>query len=520
MPSPKATADLYEPGVSAFDDLLPRVADLAEQGDLAGLEGMVPKVEQLTEQVTGAPDGWRGAEVIPFRVSSTGFVTHMTAAAAEGLKLAPGDNFVQFLNSQGRRVFEEVVDRGGGESLVTAPIMTHGRAALVGISKTRYGVAARALLTFWRPEISDALRADFRLSEAEVEVARELFGGLRPKAIAELRGRSAETVRSQIKAIFAKMGVSGILEFAHLIYGLNAHATAKTTRSKELQSGEARLWRGPEWPIDVYCDGDPAGRPLIFFHGCLGGRIFAEDARKMLSHRFIIAPGRPGHGRTPEASTEVSQLPEIAARQALSIMDNFDVRRADIVAHDVGAATALTLAQIAPERVGKVLNVAALPPMPEIADTMNLPRQQRVFPILSRVSKRAGQALARLGGERLLTGGPASFGEVVFAGCKVDIAACKRMEVAELYWRGHGWHTIQGPTGFFTDASLSGTAWDRKLGPAPDNITFFHGQHDQSAPLSLVEALASRVGGDLRIVPQAGHSLLHAHPEIWASELK
>ncbi|MCH2078124.1 MAG: hypothetical protein MK180_14805 [Rhodobacteraceae bacterium] len=196
MPSPKSTADRYEPGVAAFDDLLPRVADLTEQGDLAGLEGMVPKIEQITEQVVGAQDGWRGAEVIPYRVGPTGFVTHMTAAAADGLMLAPGDNLVDYLNAQGRRVFKKTVDFGGGESLVTAPIMSQGRAALVGISKTRYGIAARALLTFWRPEISDALRADVRLSEAGGEVARELFGGLRPKAIAELHGRSAETVRS------------------------------------------------------------------------------------------------------------------------------------------------------------------------------------------------------------------------------------------------------------------------------------------------------------------------------------
>ncbi|MCH2078123.1 MAG: hypothetical protein MK180_14800 [Rhodobacteraceae bacterium] len=62
------------------------------------------------------------------------------------------------------------------------------------------------------------------------------------------------------------------------------------------------------------------------------------------------------------------------------------------------------------------------------------------------------------------------------------------------------------------DASLSGNSWDQGLSLTSDKITFLHGQHDQSAPIQLIEAVVSRVGGKVQIVPQAGQALLHGHP--------
>ena len=51
------------------------------------------------------------------------------------------------------------------------------------------------------------LRTAFRLTEAEAEVAMLLADGLLPEAIAASRGVSLGTVRTQIKAMHAKLGV-------------------------------------------------------------------------------------------------------------------------------------------------------------------------------------------------------------------------------------------------------------------------------------------------------------------------
>ncbi len=51
------------------------------------------------------------------------------------------------------------------------------------------------------------------LTAAEREVATELLGGLRPTDIAHRRRVAVGTIRSQIKRIYAKLGVSGVVEF-------------------------------------------------------------------------------------------------------------------------------------------------------------------------------------------------------------------------------------------------------------------------------------------------------------------
>lgn len=62
---------------------------------------------------------------------------------------------------------------------------------------------------------SHGLRAELAavLTPAEREVAAALLGGARPIEIAQRRAVSVETVRSQIKHIYQKAGVSGYMEF-------------------------------------------------------------------------------------------------------------------------------------------------------------------------------------------------------------------------------------------------------------------------------------------------------------------
>jgi DNA-binding CsgD family transcriptional regulator len=51
------------------------------------------------------------------------------------------------------------------------------------------------------------------LSDAEREVARELLAGRTAAEIAKRRERSLSTVRNQVRAIYAKLGVGSAVEF-------------------------------------------------------------------------------------------------------------------------------------------------------------------------------------------------------------------------------------------------------------------------------------------------------------------
>lgn len=64
------------------------------------------------------------------------------------------------------------------------------------------------------------LKTAFALTAAEAEVAIILHQGAGPRAIAIARGASENTVKAQIKAIYAKMSVANRAEFASRLIGL------------------------------------------------------------------------------------------------------------------------------------------------------------------------------------------------------------------------------------------------------------------------------------------------------------
>lgn len=69
----------------------------------------------------------------------------------------------------------------------------------------------------WHDEREKILRQLYNLSAAEADVAVRLARGERRQAIAEARQTSVETVQAQLKAIFAKLGISREVELVSML---------------------------------------------------------------------------------------------------------------------------------------------------------------------------------------------------------------------------------------------------------------------------------------------------------------
>jgi DNA-binding CsgD family transcriptional regulator len=76
-------------------------------------------------------------------------------------------------------------------------------------SATSLRLGARVLVTIGGPrrQGSTAVLVELGLTESEAEVARGLYNALTPQEIAQQRGVALDTVRSQIKAVYAKLAV-------------------------------------------------------------------------------------------------------------------------------------------------------------------------------------------------------------------------------------------------------------------------------------------------------------------------
>lgn len=75
----------------------------------------------------------------------------------------------------------------------------------------------------WAPELpARRLQRAFGWTEAEAEVAREIASGARLHEVAERRGVGIETVRTQLKSVFRKAGVSSQAALVRLLANASA----------------------------------------------------------------------------------------------------------------------------------------------------------------------------------------------------------------------------------------------------------------------------------------------------------
>ena len=98
--------------------------------------------------------------------------------------------------------------------------------------------------------------------------------------------------------------------------------------------------------------GDPAGTPVLFFHGCPDTRRAAwtgHDAAHAAGVR-LIAANRPGYG----ASTPASPSYELVVGDVAELADSLGLDRFAVIGMSVGGTFALACAAYHPDRVSAV----------------------------------------------------------------------------------------------------------------------------------------------------------------------
>ncbi|MFI6587968.1 alpha/beta fold hydrolase [Embleya sp. NPDC050493] len=100
--------------------------------------------------------------------------------------------------------------------------------------------------------------------------------------------------------------------------------------------------------------------PVLLVHGfCSSARrawLETGMVRALLdAGRTVLAPDLRGHGASP-APTSAEEVDAIASAQdLLAVVDAYDADRFDVVAYSLGARLVWELAELAPERIGRVL---------------------------------------------------------------------------------------------------------------------------------------------------------------------
>ncbi|RGP40506.1 hypothetical protein BPTFM16_00791 [Altererythrobacter insulae] len=156
----------------------------------------------------------------------------------------------------------------------------------------------------WSTGMDQVLGEAFGLTDAEIGIARAMFELRDSGAIAEQRGTSIHTVRTQLRTIQAKTEVASQTDLVRLLT-LLAHTRLDTGSSAPAK------WRDP-WPNQGLLDGpdglrvayswtgDPDGKDVLILHNIVHGYAFPVQVEKRLAEAGIrlVAIQRPGFGRS------------------------------------------------------------------------------------------------------------------------------------------------------------------------------------------------------------------------------
>ncbi|HYE44271.1 MAG TPA: LuxR C-terminal-related transcriptional regulator [Caulobacter sp.] len=371
---------------------------------------------------------------------------------------------------------------------------------------------------FLEPDLKPVMTRALGATPAEARVGALVAEGLSAGEIAARLGVKEATVRGQLKALYAKAGVSRGRDLVRIVTEAGAMASmtrgVETALQPESLAGMLRVAQAPESRQVAYWDYGPRGsRPVLVMHGAITGRTLPPAFVSAMHARGWrpIVPQRPGFGLTDMASGDYLQA---CADDMAVVLDALRLDRARVVARDSGAAAALAFAERYPGRLTDGILLRPHAPgggvrapgtitgavkrlffsQPDliglIAETM---RRQNRSDLLKEITLRAA---AHVAADAAVVAEPMTLTSIIR-----DIQAISARSIR----------------GFAEEQSLYARGWriPEALGTAPWQVVEF-----TEMPLEgLEEAYAGLPGVRFSQFPEAGLYPLYSHPEALAELL-
>jgi len=378
----------------------------------------------------------------------------------------------------------------------------------------------------WPAGFNAHMQQSFALSATEVDLLRHLTEGYSLRDIAELRARSMETVRVQVKSVLAKTGARSQLELVRIalstIEALHAAGateadglTLSPVATNSLTLSDGRY-------LEYLIFGDPAGKPVLFFPLDLGFTRWppaaeAEARRRKLK---IIVVIRPGYGRSSPLAAGPNYINQLMSDH-LDVLDHLRVQKAQVLTLGDDSLYAFALYAAAPHRITGIFCCGGTLPLRHVEQYERMGKWHRFILTAAQYTPqflpfilKAGAAMARRLGKR-------SFLKTVYAVSEADAATFRLPEVSEtliqctdvMLSETHSAHDALARE-LIGKASMDWEKPIEKLRSAAENksvsVVFFNGEQDPQVPAeTLHEFLEDYPWMDFRIYPDAGQLIFY-----------
>lgn len=374
----------------------------------------------------------------------------------------------------------------------------------------------------WPEGFETTVQEAFGLTLAEVEIVRGIALGLPVKEIAEARGRSPETVRTQLRSILAKTETHSQSELVRVVLGLMDVAQmssdgvvvlppGSSLAPVQFQSLRGRDGRRLDW-IEF---GDPRGAPLLYMHldyGLIRWPASAERAARLRGIR-VIAPIRAGFGKTDLHGRGVDHI-EGVARDYAAVLDHLGLSQAAVLCLGSDLRFALSLSLLRPDLVTGILGCAAQLPLRSAAQYERMDKWQRFILANARYAPKVLPFLVQAGFSLARRLGKEKFFAQVNGGSPADLATFADPEVREAMLVGSEvtlGEKLSAHQGFTRECISSEKDWSPLVREVKVPVVLLQGDQDPQTPvLTIRELMPDFPHLEITFLPNCGQLLFFA----------
>ncbi|MDH2325406.1 helix-turn-helix transcriptional regulator [Cereibacter sp. SYSU M97828] len=304
-----------------------------------------------------------------------------------------------------------------------APVVADGPRPLALVQSTEL---------VWPDGFEAAVQEAFGLTLAEVEIVRGISMGQPVRDIAGARGRSVDTVRTQLRSILAKTETHSQSELVRVVLGLMdlSHPPREGAELVGLPFRTLRLRDGRR--LDWIEFGDPNGAPLLFMHLDYGLIRWPAPAERRAAQRGIrvIVPVRAGYGASDLHPRGTDHLTGVTLDYA-AVLDHLNIRRVAVIALGADLRFAMNLSILRPGLVTGILGCAAQLPLRSRAQYERMDKWQRFILRNARYAPRILPFMVQAAFAVARKMGKDAFFRHVNGGSPADVALMDRPEVRD-----------------------------------------------------------------------------------------
>lgn len=393
------------------------------------------------------------------------------------------------------------------------------------------GAVIGRLCTFhikWLPEMESQFQKRFNLTPIEIEITRAIVSGITLGELANKRGRSLETLRKQTKRLLAKLNLRSQVELACIYSGFtqfnlkDASDIASTRKKTESWKQSHKLKLADNRILHYETCGPEQGRPVLYFHGLMGGNVMTKAMCDQLTTRniYLIMVWRPHFAKT---SPDHGPLRKANARFALDIetlLDHLKIETCQILANIAGAIYAYGCAQHMPNRILGIVNTAGSIPLQTQRQFKLMSKPSRVSLYVARHTPNLLPMLLRAMLAKVDAGFDEEFIQEHYADSPPDQKVMQEPELKSLIRDQFPLLSRQGYTHMSRDIHTQARKWGSVLEGVTCPVTLVHGDSDPAYPLCTVEDFVkTQAEFKLAAIPSAGQLVLYQAHETVFTEL-